>query len=156
MQMRRLNVPHEWLFQGQPMVCILRAVRLLQLLPDSQNPESHTRNGIEDHGSRLGHCGIASIGFGSKLKKFKGSGLVVAAALVGGLLPLRPLFLTRAADPTAETIDLILSPLYIIGPLFPPMGDLGEGILLLFAMILNATLYGSLVRYLLRISRRSA
>ena len=90
------------------------------------------------------------------MTKFKARGLVVAAPLVGGLLPLRPLFFTKPTDPTAETIDLFLSPLYIIGPLFPPMGDIGEGVFLLVGMILNAILYGYVARYLLRIYARSA
>ena len=90
------------------------------------------------------------------MTKSKGRGLVVTAAVVGGFLPLRPLFFTKPTDPTAETIDLFLSPLYIIGPMLPPMGDLGEGLFLLLGMILNATLYGLVVRCLLRISTRSA
>ena len=86
------------------------------------------------------------------MEKSKGRGLIVAAAVVGALLPLRPFFFTKPTDPTAETIDLFLSPLYIIGPLLPPMGDLGEGVFLLLGMILNAILYGCVVRYLRRIS----
>jgi hypothetical protein len=66
------------------------------------------------------------------------------------------LFFTKPTDPTAETIDLFLSPLYIIGPMLPPMGNLGSGLFLLLGMMLNAILYGFVARYLLRISTRSA
>jgi len=78
----------------------------------------------------------------------KGKTLVVMGTVIGALLPLRPLLFTKPTDPTAETIDLFLSPLYVVGPMLPPLGDAGSLAFLLLAMVVNATLYGLLVRYL--------
>lgn len=74
-------------------------------------------------------------------------------ASIGGLLPLRPIFFTKPTDPTVEKIDLILSPLYLLGPMLPPMGDLSQAMFLLLAMVANAILYGLVARYLVRICR---
>jgi VIT1/CCC1 family predicted Fe2+/Mn2+ transporter len=57
--------------------------------------------------------------------------VMIVAAIIGGLLPLRPFFFTSPTDPATETIDLIISPAYILGRALPPMGDLGSGALLL-------------------------
>jgi hypothetical protein len=77
----------------------------------------------------------------------------IAAALLGGLLPLRPFFFTKPTDPTTETVDLILSPLYIIGRFLPPMGDFGSGAFLLMTMLANAVLYGLVARSIVRRSK---
>ena len=75
--------------------------------------------------------------------------LIVIAAVIGAILPLRPLFFGRA-DPAAETIDLVISPVYILWRLLPPMGDLGSLIVLAVALTINAALYGAIAYFLLR------
>jgi hypothetical protein len=62
-------------------------------------------------------------------------------------MPLRPLFFTKPTDPTAETIDLILSPAYIVGRVLPPMGDFESTIFFVAAIVFNAILYGVLAHY---------
>jgi hypothetical protein len=74
--------------------------------------------------------------------------LTIVAAVVGGLLPLRPLFFTNPIDPTAETIDLIISPAYVFGRALPPMRDFGSLAFLAAVILTNAVLYGSVARYL--------
>ena len=69
--------------------------------------------------------------------------------LIGALMPLRPLLFTNRSEPVAERVDWILTPLYAVGPLLPPMGDIGELTFLLLAAILNATLYSLAARYVL-------
>ena len=44
----------------QPVGRLLPALRLLQLLPDSQDAEGYTRDGIQAHGSRVGSGGTVS------------------------------------------------------------------------------------------------
>ena len=48
----------EW---RQPVGRVLPALRLLQLLPDSQNPTSNPGHGVEAHGSRVGSGGTAGV-----------------------------------------------------------------------------------------------
>jgi len=80
----------------------------------------------------------------------KDKAIIVTLALLGTLMPLRPLFFTKPSDPVAEPVDRILTPLYIIGPLLPAMGDIGSGLFLLTAAFLNAILYGLATHFVLR------
>ncbi len=75
--------------------------------------------------------------------------VIVIAAVIGAILPLRPLFFGRA-DPATETIDLVISPVYILWRLLPPMGDIGSLIVLAVALTVNAALYGAIVYFLIR------
>jgi hypothetical protein len=67
---------------------------------------------------------------------------------VGALLPLRPFFFTKPTDPTTETIDLILTPAFILGRALPPMGDSGETAFFITAILTNAILYGFVAHYI--------
>src|ERR1035441_2496778 len=46
---------------GEPVGCVLPALRLLQLLPDSPDVARHTCNGIQPHRSRLDNCRTAPL-----------------------------------------------------------------------------------------------
>lgn len=74
--------------------------------------------------------------------------VMIVAAIIGGLLPLRPFFFTSPTDPATETIDLIISPAYILGRALPPMGDLGSGALFAAVVLTNAILYGLVAQFL--------
>ena len=74
--------------------------------------------------------------------------VVIFAAIVGGLLPLRPLFFTSPTDPAVETVDLIISPAYVVGRALPPMGDFGSSTFFACVVLTNAILYGLVARYL--------
>jgi len=81
---------------------------------------------------------------------------MILAAVVGGSLPLRPFLFTSPTDPAVETVDLIISPAYIIGRALPPMGDLGESVFFACVVLANAVLYGLVARYLyVRVFRSS-
>jgi hypothetical protein len=65
-------------------------------------------------------------------------------------MPLRPFFFTKPSDPVAEPVDWFLTPLYSIGPLLPPIGDIGSTIFLLVAALINATLCSLAAHHILR------
>jgi hypothetical protein len=71
---------------------------------------------------------------------------IITAALIGGVLPFRPFL--HAADPATDTIDLFISPAYIVGRFLPPMGDLGSGIFFAAAVLINIVLYALVANYL--------
>ena len=72
----------------------------------------------------------------------------------GAALPLRPLFFTKPTDQTAEIIDDVLSPLYLIGQKLPPSGDQGSLTFLLCAMAVNAIVWSALTYYIVRLLTR--
>jgi hypothetical protein len=78
----------------------------------------------------------------------------IFAAVIGALAPFRPFFVSTT-DPATDTIDLILCPAYILGRVLPPMGDFGETIFFLVAILTNALLYGLVGRYICRASNRA-
>jgi hypothetical protein len=63
-------------------------------------------------------------------------------------LPFRPFVFNSANDLATETIDLIISPAYILGRALPPMGDVGECTFFAAVILTNAILYGLIARYL--------
>lgn len=72
----------------------------------------------------------------------------LGCAVVGAVLPLRPFFFTKPTDPATETVDLIVTPAYILGRALPPMGDFGSSVFFAAAIVANAILYGLLARYI--------
>jgi hypothetical protein len=61
-------------------------------------------------------------------------------------MPLRPFF-AKPTDPATETIDLIMTPAFILGRTLPPMGDSGETMFFTAAILTNAILYGLVAYY---------
>ena len=74
--------------------------------------------------------------------------VMIVAAIVGGLLPFRPFFFIGSGCLATETIDLIISPAYILGRALPPMGDLGSGTFFAFVILTNAIMYGLATQFL--------
>jgi hypothetical protein len=74
--------------------------------------------------------------------------VMIVAAIVGGILPFRPFFFSSANELATETIDLIISPAYILGRVLPPMGDIGSIAFFAVVILTNAILYGSVARYI--------
>jgi hypothetical protein len=74
--------------------------------------------------------------------------VMIVAAIVGGILPLRPFFFSSTNELATETIDLIISPAYILGRELPPMGDVGSSAFFAVVILTNAILYGLVARYI--------
>lgn len=76
--------------------------------------------------------------------------LVFVAMVMGALAPFRALLFTRATDPTTETIDLIMCPVYVLGRFLPPTSDFGSCAFFIVVIVANAVLYGFVAHYVLR------
>jgi len=74
--------------------------------------------------------------------------VMIVAAIVGSILPFRPFFFSSANGLATETIDLIISPAYVLGRVLPPMGDVGSFEFFAVVILTNAILYGSVARYI--------
>jgi hypothetical protein len=74
--------------------------------------------------------------------------VMIVAAIFGGILPFRPFFFSSTNELATETIDLIISPAYILGRAFPPTGDVGSSAFFAVVILTNAILYGSVARYI--------
>jgi hypothetical protein len=74
--------------------------------------------------------------------------VMIVAAIVGSILPFRPFFFGSTNELATETIDLIISPAYVLGRLLPPSGDVGSSAFFAVVILTNAILYGSVARYI--------